>query len=125
MKIICIYNASSTWAGELSYFYKKIFQNESCGMCDLSHNITSIKNEWKEMAAQSDHQYSLLHNNEIPKNIPCNLIKKLPCVILEHEESFALLLTHAELDACNGSIKIFKTVLDSKLNERLLPYIST
>ena len=29
MKILCIYNASSTWVGELSYLFgKKIFQNE-------------------------------------------------------------------------------------------------
>ena len=118
MTIICIYNASSTLIGELNYLYKKIFQHESCGMCDLSHNLTGIKKkEWKEMEAQSDHRYSLLHINELPKNIPRNLIEELPCVIQQHEESFNLLLTREELSSCDGNIKTFTTLLDRKLNK--------
>ncbi|MBT3728323.1 MAG: hypothetical protein HOL62_03310 [Candidatus Marinimicrobia bacterium] len=119
MKIICIYNASSTLTGELNYLYKKIFQNESCGMCDISHNLTGMKKEWKEMEAQSDHDYSLLHIDEVPKNIPRNLIQELPCVIQQHEESCNLLITHEELNSCKGNIKTFTTLLDYKLNELL------
>lgn len=120
MKILCIYNASSKWIGELSYFYKKIFQNESCSLCDLSHNLTGINKEWQEMEADSDHEYRLLHTNELPNNIPLSLIEQLPCVIREtegKEERFSLLLSSDQLRTCNGSISAFSALLEGKLNE--------
>ena len=115
MKIICIYNASSTWIGELNYLYKKIFENKSCSLCDLSHGLTGIKKEWKEMESISDHQYSLLHINEVPANIPHNLIKKLPCVLKQDIENFELLIRSEELQICNGSIESFKILLEKKI----------
>ena len=119
MKILCIYNASSTWIGELSYLYKKIFQNSSCSLCDLSHSLTGIKKEWQEMEADSDHQYRLLHTNELPNNIPLSLIEQLPCVIRETEskdERFSLLISSDQLSTCNGSIRAFSALLERKLN---------
>ena len=119
MKILCIYNASSTWIGELSYLYKKIFQNSSCSLCDLSHSLTGIKKEWQEMEADSDHEYRLLHTNELPNNIPLSLIKQLPCVIRETEgkdERFSLLISSDQLSTCNGSITAFSALLERKLN---------
>ncbi len=115
MKIICIYNASSTWVGELNYLYKKLFENKSCSLCDLSHGITGIKKEWKEMESISDHEYSLLHINEVPANIPHNLIKKLPCVLKQDIENFELLIRPEELQICNGSIESFKILLEKKI----------
>ena len=121
MKILCIYNASSTWIGELSYLYGKIFQNSSCSMCDLSHNLTSIKKEWQEMEANSDHEYRLLHSNDLPNDIPPALIEYLPCVLRETEdksERFSLLLSSDQLSACNGSITAFSALLDRTLEGR-------
>lgn len=115
MKIICIYNASSTWVGELNYLYKKLFENKSCSLCDLSHGMTGIKKEWKEMESISDHEYSLLHINEVPANIPHNLIKKLPCVLKQDIENFELLIRPEELQICNGSIESFKILLEKKI----------
>tara|TARA_B110000467_G_scaffold156115_1_gene169230 strand:- start:323 stop:733 length:411 start_codon:yes stop_codon:yes gene_type:complete len=115
MKIICIYNASSTWVGELNYLYKKLFENKSCSLCDLSHGMTGIKKEWKEMESISDHEYSLLHINEVPANIPHHLIKKLPCVLKQDIENFELLIRPEELQICNGSIESFKILLEKKI----------
>ncbi|MDC0185507.1 hypothetical protein OAK03_01610 [Gammaproteobacteria bacterium] len=115
MKIICIYNASSTWVGELNYLYKKLFENKSCSLCDLSHGMTGIKKEWKEMESISDHEYSLLHINEVPSNIPHHLIKKLPCVLKQDIENFELLIRPEELQICNGSIESFKILLEKKI----------
>jgi len=118
MKILCIYNASSTWIGELSYLSKKIFRNSSCALCDLSHSLMGIKKEWQEMEADSDHQYRLLHTNELPNNIPPALIKYLPCVLRETEgkiERFSLLLSRDQLSVCNGSITAFSALLDRTL----------
>jgi hypothetical protein len=118
MKILCIYNASSTWVGELSYLFGKIFQNSSCSMCDLSHSLTGIKKEWQEMEADSDHEYRLLHSNDLPTDIPPSLIKYLPCVIRETEdesERFSLLISRDQLSGCNGSITAFSALLESTL----------
>ncbi len=118
MKILCIYNASSTWVGELSYLFGKIFQNSSCSMCDLSHSLTGIKKEWQEMEAGSVHQYRLLHSNDLPTDIPPSLIECLPCVIRETEdesERFSLLISRDQLSGCNGSITAFSALLESSL----------
>jgi hypothetical protein len=115
MKIICIYNASSTWMGELNYLYQKIFENKSCSLCDLSHSLIGIKKEWKEMELESNHQYSLLHINEVPLNTPNHLIKHLPCVLKQDGECFELLIQSQELQKCNGNIESFKLMLEKKI----------
>tara|TARA_B110000438_G_scaffold232003_1_gene227542 strand:+ start:3444 stop:3869 length:426 start_codon:yes stop_codon:yes gene_type:complete len=115
MRIFCIYNASSTWIGELDYLYKKVIKNESCSLCDLSHGLTGIKKEWKEMESKSSHQYSLLHINEVPQNIPINLIKNLPCVLKQDLEDFELILAPEELKACDGNINSFNKLLEKKI----------
>ena len=115
MEIICIYNANSTWMGELNYFYKKVFEKQSCSLCDLSHSLIGIKKEWKEMELESDHQYSLLHINQVPLDVPRKLIKELPCVLKQDGECFELLIESEELDKCNGNIKNFKLILEKKI----------
>ena len=115
MEIICIYNASSTWIGELNYIYKKIFEKQSCSLCDLSHGLIGMKKEWKEMESESNHEYSLLHINEVSSDIPNILIKQLPCVLKKDGDCFELLIQSDELKQCNGNIERFKLMVEMKI----------
>ena len=70
------------------------------------------------MEADSDHEYRLLHSNDLPTGIPPTLIKDLPCVIRETEdggERFSLLISRDQLSACDGSITTFSALLESTL----------
>ena len=47
-KFIAIYNADGGIFGEINYFFKKLFKNKHCDLCDITHNFVWKKNAWKE-----------------------------------------------------------------------------
>ena len=52
-------------SGEISHFFKKYVFGQSCAMCDISHNLTGVKREWRDMSKTLKYDIKLLHIDEM------------------------------------------------------------
>ena len=71
MKIFCIFDAQGSFLGEISHFFKKYIFGQSCAMCDISHNLTGVKREWRDMSKTLKYDIKLLHIDEVDSKTAC------------------------------------------------------
>lgn len=119
MKILCIYNASSTLLGEAKYLYNKYVQSQNCAMCDITHSVAWQKKQWQEVVASSEWTIETVHTNETPADLPAQIVAAFPCVVLAHTSKYDVLLTADELESCGGDVWRFKALLDESMSKYL------
>ena len=123
MRIIIIYNASGTVAGELSYITKKLLNISSCAACDITHSFKELgeKKEFINCRLNSSIPIEKLHCNKLFPQLSAFITESkslLPLVVLEKKDmSFAVLLNDLELKSMNGSVEMFENKLNLKLKE--------
>ena len=115
MKIFCIFDARGNFLGKISYFFKKYVARESCAMCDISHNLTGVKQEWRDMSETLKYDIKLLHIDEMDSKLALFVNNSTPCVIASIKSDFKVLVNQEELSACAGNINSFKKLLEQKI----------
>ena len=115
MKIFCIFDAQGSFLGEISHFFKKYVFGQSCSMCDISHNLTGEKQEWRDMSETLEYDIKLLHIDEMDSMLEKFVSNSTPCVVASMKSGFKLLANREELSACAGNINSFKKLLEQKI----------
>ena len=115
MKIFCIFDARGSFLGEISHFFKKYILGQSCAMCDISHNLRGVKQEWRDMSETLDHDIKLLHIDEMSSMLAKFVGNSTPCVVASMKSGFKVLVNQEELSACAGNINSFKKLLEQKI----------
>ena len=115
MKIFCIFDVRGNLLGEIGYFFKKYVARESCAMCDISHNLTGEKQEWRDMSEALEYDIKLLHIDEMDSKLALFVNNSTPCVIASIKSDFKVLVNQEELSACAGNINSFKKLLEQKI----------
>jgi hypothetical protein len=115
MKIFCIFDARGSFLGEISYFFKKYVSGQSCAMCDISHNLTGVKQEWRNMSQTLKYDIKLLHIDEMDSTLAKFVNNSTPCVVLSMKSGFKVLANREELSACAGNISSFRKLLEQKI----------
>jgi hypothetical protein len=115
MKIFCIFDARGSFLGEISHFFKKYVFGQSCAMCDISHNLTGEKQEWRDMSETLEYDIKLLHIDEMDSMLEKFVSNSTPCVVASMKSGFKLLANREELSACAGNINSFRKLLEQKI----------
>ena len=115
MKIFCIFDAQGSFLGEISHFFKKYVFGQSCAMCDISHNLTGVKREWRDMSKALKYDIKLLHIDEMDSKLALFVNNSTPCVIASIKSDFKVLVNQEELSACTGNINSFRKLLEQKI----------
>ena len=115
MKIFCIFDARGNFLGKISYFFKKYVARESCAMCDISHNLTGVKQEWRDMSETLKYDIKLLHIDEMDSMLAKFVNNSTPCVVASVKSGFKVLANREELSACTGNINSFRKLLEQKI----------
>jgi hypothetical protein len=105
-----VYHADGGVLGELSYVLGKLRGTAHCALCDVTHRI-GMKDEWKELVASLDVPMELVHLNEQPEGLAAVTEGATPCVVVEAEEGFTILLGAQQLESVGGSVQLFGALL--------------
>jgi hypothetical protein len=117
-KIIAIYDADLTIAGELSYAIGKLTGTRHCALCDISHGLNPIgKGRWRSYRKLHP-AINWLHRNDISDQMRDALPCSLPCVVLQCDSGTLIeLMNSADLASCDGDLTTFDQRLNAVLSE--------
>ena len=83
-------------------------------MCDISHNLRGVKQEWRDMSETLDHDIKLLHIDEMSSMLAKFVGNSTPCVVASMKSGFKVLVNREELSDCAGNINSFRRLLEQK-----------
>ena len=117
-KVYFIYNASGTLGGELNYLYGKLFQDEHCELCDITHNALSAKPEWKEWIASLSCENYVLHTNEATELGIDFSSFTLPVVLVDKGQGLEVLVSKDEMAKAGNDVRAFSRLFLLKMEEK-------
>ena len=111
MRIYGIYQADGGIVGELAYAYGKIRGTARCQLCDITHSLVWKKAEWKEMVERLETPVETIHLNERSREIRLFTEGKTPCVLVEDDDAYRMLIDTEGLEMCGGDVMEFENKL--------------
>jgi hypothetical protein len=111
-RLVGVYNADSTWQGELAYWVGARLGRAHCGLCDVTHGLVRERREWNECRLGLPVAFDTYHRNDQPDAVRAIAGGVAPVVLGETERGFVVLLGPAELDRCEGSIERLTKAID-------------
>ncbi len=116
IKLIGIYDADGGIFGEIKYFAGKIFKNNHCSLCDITHGKS--KSEWEKCESQLPISINFVHLNERNEAMEKYTSGATPCVIGKTATGYVTIINKKELNECNGNVKKFETLIKQKLENQ-------
>lgn len=102
-RLVGVYHASGTVWGELSYWVKAQLGGAHCSLCDITHGSVREKTEWKQCRATIPVPFTTVHLDERDDALRAATEGRTPCVVAESADGLVILVTDAELRACDGA----------------------
>ncbi len=117
--IYAIYDALGSLKGELAYIAGKLLGKRKCALCDISHGWNPLgKSSWRHRLDKDEIEVAWLHQDEQSGSLADFTVGRLPMVVVESAEDFAVLLDKQQLTACAGDYSLFLQKLRDALANR-------
>jgi hypothetical protein len=104
VRLVGVYDADSTFRGELAYWVGARLGRRHCALCDITHGRVRQRPEWKKSQARLPVPFETFHRDDQPDSIRTAAHGQAPVVVAVTDAGHVLLLAPSDLDACNGSI---------------------
>lgn len=104
VRLVGVYDADSTMRGELAYWVGARLGRRHCSLCEITHGSVRQRPEWKACQAGFPVPFDTYHRNDQPDPIRAVARGQAPVVVAETDSGHVMLLTAADLDACDRSI---------------------
>lgn len=103
VEFIGIYDADSTIIGEVSYWIGARLGRTHCSLCELTHGIFTMKNEWKQCSRSLSVPFRTFHRNDAPSEALHLANGSFPIVLARHGNDLQIVLRNSELAEFNSS----------------------
>ncbi len=111
-----IYNADSTFFGELGYLISKISGKTSCSLCDVTHGWNPFgKRGWKGLCKSSSLDIQLIHRDEATES-QLQASGDLPSFITEVEEGWTQIMTSTQITKLKSQPETIVSMLEDAIN---------
>ena len=119
VELVGIYHADGGLVGELRYVVGKVLGTAHCALCDITHSPVRRKKEWDSMVARLGVPVTLLHLNEMPRDVADVVATSGTPVLLARlsDGDLVALLDAAELDRIDGSVPRTEDAIASAWSE--------
>ncbi len=104
VRLVGVYDADSTLRGELSYWVGARLGRRHCSLCEITHGSVRQRPEWKACQAGLPVPFDTFHRNDQPEVVRSAAGGQAPVVVAETGTGHVVLLSVADLEACEGSI---------------------
>jgi hypothetical protein len=122
VRLVGVYDADSTVRGELAYWVGARLGRRHCSLCEITHGSVRQRPGWKACRAGLPVPFDTYHRNDQPATIRVASEGQTPAVVAETGTRHVLLLTAAELAACDGSIDRLVTAMEQSAARRGLTW---
>jgi hypothetical protein len=103
IEVVGVYNADSTFVGEVSYWIGARFGVAHCSLCDVTHGLFTERADWKSCRDQAPFSISMFHRNDQPEAVRAAANDVTPVVVAFVNDKYQVLLGPQQIDACEGS----------------------
>jgi hypothetical protein len=104
VRLVGVYDADSTFRGELAYWVGARLGRRHCALCDITHGSVRQRPDWKKCQARLPVPFDTFHRDDQPDSIRAAAHGQAPVVVAATDTGNVLLLAPSDLDACNRSI---------------------
>lgn len=109
-----VYDADSTVVGEISYWIGARFGRRHCSLCELTHGLFTVKDEWKQCAANLGVPFVTHHRNDAPADVLAAAAGSFPVVLARTPDGLEVVLDHDALEEFDGSTRGFIAWLEQR-----------
>jgi hypothetical protein len=110
-EFIGVYDADATLLGEVSYWIGARLGTRHCSLCELTHGLFTVKNEWKECRRSLSVPVVTYHRNDAPVDVLAAAGGTFPVVLERTAADLSVFMTAADLDELSGSTEEFAEAL--------------
>ena len=114
-RILFVYDADGTLAGEAKYWFGTLFGGQHCSLCDITNHRFGKRSAFKECAERIGTPIEYLHRNDLTEAQRA-VAPQLPAVLGESADGLVLLLGATELDGLHGDVNAFEAALTAALS---------
>jgi hypothetical protein len=119
--LIGVYKTESGFAGELSYFFKRLIGAKGCTLRDLSRSLFRKKPSFQALQefllAEHGVSVRMIHPNQRNDRELKASAGREPCVLLEYpDQSISMFLDSTDLKALSGNVGSLKKLIVSRLD---------
>ena len=122
MRFIGVYDADSTWRGELTYWIGARLGRRHCSLCHITHGAISAREEWSQCRARLIVPFDTYHRDDLPDGVRALGRTSFPVVLVESDHGMRVLLGPAEIEACEGAARSLESALVSSLASEITPF---
>jgi hypothetical protein len=103
-RLVGIYDADGTLAGELSYWVGARLGRRHCALCDVTHGTFREKSEWRDVRERLPVPFTAVHLDERDELEAKASLGQEPCVIaVRADGSASVAVSRESLERCEGS----------------------
>ncbi len=103
VRLIGVYDANGSVAGELAYLLRRTFRGEHCELCSITHGALREKKEWRALRSTLPVPFEAIHLDERSPEFVALTDGATPCVVADFGDEFEIVLGRGDLAACSGS----------------------
>lgn len=103
VRLVGVYDADGSLAGELRYWVGARFGRAHCALCDITHGLVRERADWRECRATLPVDFATYHRDDQPDAVRAATGDRAPVLVAETDGGVVVLLDGVALDACAGS----------------------
>ena len=112
-EFVGVYDADSTLLGEVSYWIGARLGTRHCSLCELTHGLFTVRNEWKECRRALSVPVVTYHRNDAPADVLGAAAGRFPVVLARTAGSLEVVLGPDDLEGFGGDTELFAARLAS------------
>jgi hypothetical protein len=117
-----VYDADGTIRGEVAYWIGARLGRRHCSLCAITHGAVKEKSEWATCQVGLPVPFDTHHRDDQPAAVRNASGGAAPVVVAETNQGYEVLLTPADLDACDGSIDRLLDAIEKAAAQRELSW---
>jgi hypothetical protein len=130
VRLVGVYDADSTFRGELSYWVGARLGRRHCSLCDITHGSVRKRPEWTACQLGLPIPFDTFHRDDQPQEIRDAAGGQAPVVVATihstgNSYAHIVLLTPTDLDACDGSIERLMDAIERAAESRGLEWTAS
>ena len=120
IRLVGVYNAESTFVGEVGYWVGARLGRAHCGLCDITHGSVRERRDWQVCRAGLPVPFKTFHRNDQPDSVRRAIGDVAPAVVAETTSGIVALLDAAALERCAASPDALVAAIESAVADREL-----
>jgi hypothetical protein len=116
-RLVFVYDADGTLAGELKYYFGSLIGRAHCSLCDVTHTKVGRRRAFQLCVEQLPTTIDYFHRNDVPDDVRAVTNDRWPAVVGRYQGGeVRVLLNRDELNGIDGDVDRFSKALHARMD---------